>query len=351
MELFQKICSAYGGKRVLVTGHTGFKGSWLCRILKKAGAQVYGYSLPADALSMFRLCGNKRILSHFEGDVCNFSQLKEVFDSVKPQFVFHLAAQALVSEGYNFPMQTYAVNVMGTVNLLECVRQSGGAESVLVVTTDKVYAESKRALSEGDRLDGFDPYSNSKSCAELAAACYRRSFPGFPALSTVRAGNAIGGGDFAANRILPDCVRAAQAGREVVLRHPQAVRPYQHVADVLCAYLVLAAEQAERPALSSAYNVAPPRGASTEELAKLFSCFWGGVEIRKEEQEDAPHEAQSLRIRSEKLNQLFPDLPRCSLSVAVQKTVEWEKARLAGKEMAEVTDEQIDAYFAGKWRA
>ena len=167
----------------------------------------------------------------------------------------------------------------------------------------------------------------------------------------MRAGNAIGGGDFAANRILPDCVRAARAGREVVLRHPQAVRPYQHVMDVLCAYLVLAAEQAERPALSSAYNVAPPRGASTEELAKLFSCFWGGVEILKEEQEDAPHEAQSLRIRSEKLNQLFSDLPRCSLSVAVQKTVEWEKARLAGKEMAEVTDEQIDAYFAGKWRA
>lgn len=350
MEIYEKICSAYRGKRVLVTGHTGFKGSWLCRILHLAGAKVFGYSLPADEMSMFRLCGNESILLHSEGDVCNFSQLKEVFDSVKPQFVFHLAAQALVSEGYKFPAQTYETNVMGTVNLLECVRLCGGTESVLVVTTDKVYAESKKMLTETDRLDGFDPYSNSKSCAELAAGCYRRSFPGFPALSTVRAGNTIGGGDFAANRILPDCARAAAAGRAVVLRHPLSVRPYQHVLDVLSAYLLLAAEQVQRPVLSSSYNVAPARGTSTERLAELYSRYRGGPEIRKEEDGNAPHETLKLRLRAKKLRELFPDLPHTPLSVAVKKTAEWEKARLAGQRMDEFTDAQIRSFFAGEWR-
>lgn len=351
MDIREMILAPYRGKRVLVTGHTGFKGSWLCRILHAAGAEVFGFALEAEQLSMFRLCSNERILTHFEGDVRCFSRLKEVYDSVRPQFVFHLAAQAIVSEGYRFPRETYETNVMGTVNLLECVRLSAGAESVLAVTTDKVYAESEKLLKEGDRLDGADPYSNSKSCAELAVGCYRRSFAGFPALSSVRAGNAIGGGDFAANRILPDCVRAAREGKPVLLRHPRSVRPYQHVLDVLSAYLLLAAEQAKRPSLSSAYNVAPEKGTDTAMLAAMFSRAWGGVEIVEEEEPSAPYETRRLRVSGKKLAELFPCLPRTPLDVAVAKTAEWEKARAAGQEMGAFTDGQIASYFAGDWRA
>ena len=351
MKLWENIIAAYRGKRVLVTGHTGFKGSWLCRILYAAGAEVFGYALAAEQESMFRLCSNERILTHFEGDVRCFSRLKEVYDSVRPQFVFHLAAQPLVLEGYRFPRETYETNLMGTVNLLECVRLSAGAESVLIVTTDKVYAESARIRKEGDRLDGADPYSNSKSCAELAAACYRRSYAGFPALSTVRAGNAIGGGDCAADRILPDCVRAALAQKPVVLRHPRSVRPYQYVLDVLSAYLLLAAEQAEHPHLASAYNVAPPRGASTASLAKMFSRAWGGLRIAGEEEDFSPAESRRLCINGEKLAKLFPDLPRTPLRDAVAETVSWEKAHAIGKEMGAFTDGQIASYFSEERRA
>lgn len=351
MKLWENIIAAYRGKRVLVTGHTGFKGSWLCRILYAAGAEVFGYALAAEQQSMFRLCSNERILTHFEGDVRCFSRLKEMYESVRPQFVFHLAAQPLVLEGYRFPRETYETNLMGTVNLLECVRLSAGAESVLIVTTDKVYAESARIRKEGDRLDGADPYSNSKSCAELAAACYRRSYAGFPALSTVRAGNAIGGGDCAADRILPDCVRAALAQKPVVLRHPRSVRPYQYVLDVLSAYLLLAAEQAEHPHLASAYNVAPPRGTSTASLAKMFSRAWGGLRIAGEEEDFSPAESRRLCINGEKLAKLFPDLPHTPLRDAVAETVSWEKARAAGKEMGAFTDRQIASYFSEERRA
>ena len=239
----------YKGKRVLVTGDTGFKGSWLVRILHLAGAEVTGYALKAPTEpSMFEILHLGETIHHVDGDVRDFAHLKQVFDETKPEIVLHLAAQPIVRESYRDPVGTYAANVMGTVHVLECARQCESVRSLVNVTTDKVYEnkEWEYGYRENDPLDGYDPYSNSKSCSELVTHSYKRSFftniDGLPIIpiSTARAGNVIGGGDFANDRIVPDCIRAAVKHEDIVVRNPYSTRPYQHVLEPLYAYLLIA---------------------------------------------------------------------------------------------------------------
>ena len=273
----------YKGKRVFVTGHTGFKGAWLCHLLSLMGAEVTGYALKAPTEpSLFEIADIARDIHSVTGDVRDAQALKAAFDEARPEIVLHLAAQPIVRESYRNPAYTYETNVMGTVNILECVRGSETVRSFLNVTTDKVYLNREWAWGyrENEELDGFDPYSNSKSCSELVTHSYKNSFfaDGRVAISTARAGNVIGGGDFAADRIIPDCVRAAQKGEDIVVRNPYSTRPYQHVLEPLCAYLMIAARQAENGALSGWYNVGPDDVDcfQTGALVDLFVKAWGG---------------------------------------------------------------------------
>ncbi|HRU39298.1 MAG TPA: CDP-glucose 4,6-dehydratase, partial [Candidatus Goldiibacteriota bacterium] len=243
--------SFYKDKRVFITGHTGFKGSWLTLALLEAGAIVTGYALAPDTItSLFNILGIKKHITSYFADISDFRALSKAFMKSKPEIVFHMAAQPIVREGYKNPRYTYITNVIGTVNILECLRMSPCAKSFVNVTTDKVYEnlERRKGYSEGDRLCGYDPYANSKSCSELVTYSYRNSYfykENSPAVSTARSGNVIGGGDFSADRIIPDCVRAALRKLPVIVRNPNSVRPYQHVLDCLAGYLILAKKQYE----------------------------------------------------------------------------------------------------------
>ena len=250
----------YKGKKVLVTGHTGFKGSWLSKILVLAGAEVTGYSLePPTNPNLFDMAGLDGKINSVIGDIRDFDKLKKVFDDFKPEIVFHLAAQPIVITSYEQPKYTYETNVMGTVNIMECVRLSDSVKSVLNVTTDKVYKNNEWCWGyrECEPLDGYDPYSNSKSCSELVTHSYKASFFDKTdiAVSTARAGNVIGGGDFADNRIIPDCVRASIAKKPIIVRNPNSTRPYQHVLEPLNAYLMIAEAQYNDKSLQGYYNV------------------------------------------------------------------------------------------------
>ncbi|HJD97887.1 CDP-glucose 4,6-dehydratase [Mailhella massiliensis] len=345
--------SFFRGKRLFLTGHTGFKGSWLCRVLIGAGAEVTGYSLPAPAgADLFSLAGLEGRMTSILGDIRDFARLKESFDRARPEIVLHLAAQPIVRESYRNPRCTYETNVMGTVNLLECVRLSSCVRSVLNVTTDKVYRNvAGRACREQDPLDGFDPYSNSKSCSELATRSYRNSFfaDGVPPVSTARAGNVIGGGDFALDRIIPDCVRAQREGRVIGVRRPFSVRPYQHVLEPVMAYLMIARAQWENPALAGGYNVGPDEGdcVTTGELAELFCRCWGeGARWENRAEKNAPHEAECLRLDCTKIKKTFGWSPRWHIAEAVEKTCAWSKVWLAGGDIPAEMDREIEDYGA-----
>ena len=252
----------YRGKKVLVTGHTGFKGAWLCRILVGAGADVTGYSLEAPTNpNLFALCDVESKMQSVVGDVRDLEHLQCVFDEVQPEIVFHLAAQPIVRESYKNPVYTYETNVMGTVNVCECVRMHSSVKSFLNVTTDKVYEnkEWEWGYRENEPLDGFDPYSNSKSCSELVTHSYINSFFAERniGVSTARAGNVIGGGDFANDRIIPDCIRAAGEKKDIIVRNPHSTRPYQHVLEPLAVYLTIAKAQYEDKSYAGFYNVGP----------------------------------------------------------------------------------------------
>ena len=267
----------YKGKKALLTGHTGFKGSWLSKILVMAGADVTGYSLePPTNPNLFSVAGLEGKMKSVIGDVRDYDHLKSVFDEVQPEIVLHLAAQPIVITSYEQPKYTYETNVMGTVNILECVRLTPSVKSVLNVTTDKVYKNNEWCWGyrENEPLDGFDPYSNSKSCSELVTHSYKASFfdnTGV-AVSTARAGNVIGGGDFADNRIIPDCVRAAMDKKAVIVRNPNSTRPYQHVLEPLNAYLMIAEAQYEDIKYQGYYNVGPDERdcLTTGQLATIF---------------------------------------------------------------------------------
>ena len=342
----------YKGKRVFVTGHTGFKGAWLCHLLSLMGAEVTGYALKAPTEpSLFEIADIARDIHSVTGDVRDAAALKAAFDEARPEIVLHLAAQPIVRESYRNPAYTYETNVMGTVNILECVRGSETVRSFLNVTTDKVYLNREWAWGyrENEELDGFDPYSNSKSCSELVTHSYKNSFfaDGRVAISTARAGNVIGGGDFAADRIIPDCVRAAQKGEDIVVRNPYSTRPYQHVLEPLCAYLMIAARQAENGALSGWYNVGPDDVDcfQTGALVDLFVKAWGGGLKWINRADGGPHEANFLKLDCTKLKTVFGWKPTWNLETAIDKVVEWSKCYLSGGDVRACMDDQIRAFL------
>ncbi|MDO5415865.1 MAG: CDP-glucose 4,6-dehydratase [Lachnospiraceae bacterium] len=351
---FDELKKFYSGKRVLVTGHTGFKGSWLCRILTLAGAKVTGYALnPPTDPSLFYAADFESTMDSVIGDVRNLETLKQTFDRVQPELVFHLAAQPIVRDSYKNPVYTYETNVMGTVHVLECVRLTDSVKSFLNVTTDKVYEnrEWEYGYRECDPLDGYDPYSNSKSCSELVTHSYQKSFfeDGRCAISTSRAGNVIGGGDFANDRIIPDCIRAAGKKADIVVRNPYSTRPYQHVLEPLAVYLTIAMKQYEDRSFSGYYNVGPDDCdcVTTGELTDFFCQAWGDGLKWVNRFDGGPHEANFLKLDCSRVKRTFGWTPRYHVQEAVAKTVEWAKAYLAGADMREVTDRQIMEFFGG----
>lgn len=347
--------SFYKGKRVFVTGHTGFKGSWLTKILTDVGAEVTGYSLPAPTEpSLFKIARLDEKINSVIGDIRDFEKLKKTFDKASPEIVLHLAAQPLVRESYKSPRETYETNVMGTVNLLECVRTSNSVVSFLNVTTDKVYKnrEWEWGYRENEELDGYDPYSNSKSCSELVTHSYLSSFfgkSGSPAVSTARAGNVIGGGDFAEDRIIPDCVRAAMKGEDIEVRNPHSIRPYQHVLEPLYAYLMIAKAQFEDKKYAGWYNVGPDECdcLSTGNLVDLFVNLWcGGGVFKRVDKSDgsAFHEANFLKLDCSKIKKVLGWKPRWNLCTAVEKTVEWYRCWLNGEDINKCMQNQIKEF-------
>ncbi|MBE6556531.1 MAG: CDP-glucose 4,6-dehydratase [Ruminococcaceae bacterium] len=344
--------SFYRGKRVLVTGHTGFKGSWLCRVLVGAGAVVTGFSLePPTKPSLFEISDAARGMTSVIGDIRDFDALRRVFDEAKPEIVLHLAAQPIVRDSYKDPKYTYETNVMGTVNIMECVRLSGTVRSFLNVTTDKVYQNNEWhwGYRENEPLDGFDPYSNSKSCSELVTHCYKNSFfaDGHVAISTARAGNVIGGGDFANDRIIPDSVRAAFDKREIVVRNPHSTRPYQHVLEPVTAYLMIAAAQYEDGSYADYYNVGPDDRDCfrTGELVDLFCRKWGEGMSWVNLSDGGPHEANFLKLDCSKLKATFGWSPVWDLDMAITMTVAWSKCYQSGGDIGACMDEQIAAFL------
>ena len=345
--------SFYKGKRVLVTGHTGFKGAWMCRVLVDAGAILTGYSLEAPTQpNLFALAGVEDNMTSIIGDVRDLAHLTEVFDRAQPELVLHLAAQPIVRTSYEQPVYTYETNVMGTVNILECVRTHPCVKSFLNVTTDKVYENKEWAWGyrENEPLDGYDPYSNSKSCSELVTHSYKSSFfqDGRTAISTARAGNVIGGGDFARDRIIPDCVRAAADKQPIIVRNPYSTRPYQHVLEPVMAYLMIAQKQYEDPSFAGWYNVGPDDCdcVTTGELTTLFCRAWGdGMTWENRSEANAPHEANFLKLDCSKIKTTFGWKPRWHMQEAIQKTVEWSKVWMDGGDVPAVMREQIMEYM------
>lgn len=345
--------SFYKNKRVFVTGHTGFKGSWLCRILVNAGAIVTGYSLePPTEPNLFSLADVAGKMTHVIGDIRDMEALKAAFDKAQPEIVLHLAAQPIVRDSYKDPRYTYETNVMGTVNLLECVRMSSGVKSVLNVTTDKVYHNNEWCWGyrEDEPLDGFDPYSNSKSCSELVTHSYINSFfaGSETAVSTARAGNVIGGGDFANDRIIPDCVRAMAAWKTIGVRNPWSTRPYQHVLEPLAMYLTIAQKQYEDQRYAGFYNVGPDDCdcVTTGELVSLFCDCWGGT-ARWENQAEAgaPHEANFLKLDCSKIKSVFGWKPRWHIRECMEKTCAFSKVWLSGGDIPAEMDREINEFF------
>lgn len=344
----------YKGKNVLITGHTGFKGSWLCKILTLAGANVTGYSLePPTDPNLFKLSGIEADINSVIGDIRDFNALKKAFDAARPEIVLHLAAQPIVRESYRNPVYTYETNVMGTVNILECVRILDYVKSFLNVTTDKVYQnnEWEWGYRENEPLDGYDPYSNSKSCSELVTHSYKNSFftDGSVAISTARAGNVIGGGDFAKDRIIPDCVRAVEAGENIIVRNPHAIRPFQHVLEPLFAYLMIAEKQYEDISYAGYYNVGPDECdcVDTGSLVQLFCDKWGGIVWENVSEQNAPHEANFLKLDCSKLKKVFGWQPCWNIDEAVLKTVEWTKVYFDRGDIAGIMQKQIEDFLKG----
>ena len=352
---FNEMKEFYGGKRVFVTGHTGFKGAWLCKILSMMGADVFGYALEAPSEpNAYELLKIDTLVHSTIGDIRDYDKLKASMEEARPDYVFHLAAQPIVRESYKIPRETFETNVMGTVNILECIRLIPGIKSFLNVTTDKVYENDdveNHAFMESEKLDGFDPYSNSKSCSELVTHSYKKSFfsaKDSTAISTARAGNVIGGGDFAEDRIIPDCVRATVRGESIKVRNPYSTRPYQHVLEPLSIYLAIVMKQEENPELAGYYNVGPDESdcVTTGELADLFVKYWGSDANWKDLSEmDAPHEASFLKLDCTKLKNTFSWSPVWHIEETVMETVEWYKSWAENGNLTEVTEKQIKRFW------
>lgn len=370
-----KLKEFYKGKKVLITGHTGFKGSWMCRVLKVLGADVYGYALkPPTNPSLFETLCIADDIHNYEGDVRDLPGLLHVFSTVKPEIVIHMAAQPLVRESYKDPVGTYSSNVMGTVNVLECCRICDSVISAVNVTTDKVYRnnEQDEGYIETDYLDGYDPYSNSKSCSELVTHSYVQSFFSnenmnpdgvhnrILPVSTCRAGNVIGGGDFALDRIIPDCFRAAQKHEDIIVRNPYSTRPYEHVLEPVFTYLMVAMEQSFDKKLASNYNVGPDDEScvTTGQLVNKFCDAWNATQVSYglsndddikwiNKHDGGPHEAGFLKLNCNKLKSTFDWKPTWNIDDTITKTVEWYSEYMHDGNIMDVTDKQIKEFMEG----
>lgn len=346
----------YKGKKILITGHTGFKGSWMCEMLIMAGAEVTGYALESPTSpSLFEMCGVSEKIDSVSGDVRDLEHMKQIFSRTQPEIVIHMAAQPIVRESYKNPVYTYETNVMGTVNVLECVRVTPSVKSFLNVTTDKVYMnkEWEWGYRENEELNGYDPYSNSKSCSELVTSSYLNSFfkDSDVAISTARAGNVIGGGDFAADRIIPDCIRAAKNKEDIVVRNPFSTRPYEHVLEPVAAYLMIAKAQYEDKKYAGSYNVGPDETDcwTTGELVTLFCEKWNeatGDSIKWLDKYDGgPHEANFLKLDCSKLKTTFGWKPKWNVETTMEKIVEWSKVYFDEGDVAKCMQKQIAMFL------
>lgn len=346
----------YKGKKVFITGHTGFKGSWLCEVLLMAGAEVTGYSLDVPTNpALFDILSLKERMKSNIGDIRDLSHLVKCMKEAQPEIVIHMAAQPIVRESYRNPVYTYDVNVMGTVNVLEAVRLTESVKSFINVTTDKVYKnrEWEWGYRENEELNGFDPYSNSKSCSELVTDSYKNSFFSNRdiAISTMRAGNVIGGGDFAQDRIIPDCVRAAIKGEDIIIRNPHSVRPYQHVLEPVMAYLLVAQEQYKNHSLAGSYNVGPDEEncLTTGDMANMFCAKWNeksGDNIKWINKWDSgPHEANYLKLDCSRMKKVFHWAPLISADKMLEMTVDWYWALKEQSNINRKTDDQVSLYI------
>ena len=357
MTRMPEYLKSFKGERVLITGHTGFKGSWLAHILQSNGAEVLGYALPPVGKdNNYKKLALKDRIKDVEGDIRDSNRLETEILQFRPKFVFHLAAQALVKKSYEDPSLTYSTNVIGSVNLLEAIRKVDSVRSLVFVTSDKCYEnrEWQWGYREIDRLGGHDPYSSSKAATELIFSSYQRSyFAKVPGLGTasVRAGNVIGGGDWSPDRIVPDFIRALESGRPLVLRNPNATRPWQHVLEPLSGYLKLAIKLSEEPQKwSGSWNFGPAaHDVKTvgEVISILNSQFQEGMVVVKSENSDL-HEAKLLQLNCDKANNLLGWFPNWSSEKAIIETARWYREVLAGNSATEVTTSQIMEYFGGK---
>ncbi len=347
--------NSFRGRRVFITGHTGFKGSWLALLLHEAGAEVMGFSLPpVGKINHFNLLGLNEKIRHVEGDIRDSAHITESILNFQPEFVFHLAAQALVRPSYDDPTATFSTNVIGSVNLLDAVRQCDSIRSMVYITSDKCYenVEWIWGYRENDQLGGRDPYSASKAAAEIVFSSYERSFFEHRSLlgaASARAGNVIGGGDWAVDRIIPDCIRAIEAGEPVLLRNPNATRPWQHVLEPLAGYLLLASRLYEEPKrFGGSWNFGP----STQEVrtvksvADVIVAHIGKGSVEVVESPAQVHEARLLQLNCDKAQQLLGWHPRWSVDKTLEATAIWYKTVLNGGDAENITRSQIHEFFA-----
>jgi len=349
------------GKRVLITGHTGFKGSWLSLWLQSMGAKVVGYALtPPTNPSLFEVANVAQGMTSIISDICDLAHLRAVFAEHKPEIVIHMAAQALVRYSYIEPVETYSTNVMGTVNLLEAVRHTSSVNAVVNVTSDKCYEnrEWDWGYRENEAMGGYDPYSNSKGCAELVTAAYRNSYfhrekyqEHGVAIGSGRAGNVIGGGDWAEDRLIPDMMRAITQGIPVNIRNPHAIRPWQHVLEPLSGYLLLAQKLYEEgPSFAEGWNFGPndDDAKPVDWILDNLTKTWGEGAGWQLDGGNHPHEAHYLKLDCSKAKSRLHWRPRWTLSVAIDQICRWHKAHLAGADMQEMCLRQIQQYEAAR---
>ncbi len=348
----KEIFDFYKDKKVLITGHTGFKGTWLCKILQMAGANITGYSINFTTdPNLHQILKFDKKINWIKGDIRDYDKLKKAFELVQPEIVFHLAAQPLVIESYKNPKYTYETNVMGTVNVLECIRNTDSVESFLNITTDKVYKNNEwdKGYIEDDILNGFDPYSNSKSCSELVTNCYKNSFfaDNKVRISTARAGNVIGGGDFSDNRIIPDCVKSALSGTEIVIRNPNSIRPFQHVLESLFAYMMIAKEQLFNAKYCSSYNIGPEyeECITTEKLVTKFCNKWGEGLSWHVESNNGPHEANFLKLDTTKIKNVFNWKVTWNIDEAIDAIIDFYKAYKNHQDIELIMEQQINRFL------
>lgn len=348
-------------RKVFITGNTGFKGSWLCLWLHQLSAKTTGYALkPPTTPNMFELCGIKEVVPTTIADIRDLIALQNAITACEPEVVIHMAAQPLVRESYVYPVETYSTNVMGTVNLLEAVRNCPSVRAVVSITTDKCYENNEWVWGyrEQDRLGGYDPYSNSKACAELVTASYRNSFfhpndyqKHRTAVASARAGNVIGGGDWAKERLIPDCVRALVSGEPVLIRNPNAIRPWQHVLEPLCGYLTLAEKLYEYgPEYGEAWNFGP-HDSDTKPvrwIVEKLCSKWGETAGYLVDKGSQPPEAYYLKLDCSKANMKLGWEPKWDLSEALEKVVEWNKSYINKENLMTVALNQISEYSHGK---